>query len=179
MADKIIQGSNLIYLFRFEGDSNDAWKIAYQTDGSTSESRSYDSEATKDGNVLSVGAYEGTHSISALYANKAKAEDKVLDLRNRGIRKQNPERIEVWEINVSDINEDSATGLQGHYSIDRINSVDISGSAEGSATVDIETQIEEGPVSGDVTKTETLKSMIAQIASELNFVQPTLDNTVE
>ena len=178
MADKVIQGVNLIYLMRLENETGNAWSIGYDTDSSTSESRSYDTEATKFGSVMSVGAYEGAHSLSALYANRQSAEDKVTTLRDKCIRAKNPARIVVWEINASDINETDTTTLTGHMSIDRVNSVDVTGGAEGSATVDIETQIDEGPVSGQVNVTDALKNMLVQVANELEFMQPT-DNTGE
>src|SRR5699024_678546 len=120
-----VQAVDMIYLFRVLGEEGNAWKVAFQTDGETSESRDYDSEATKDGTQKSAGAYEASHSITSFLAKKDEYIKKLKQL----VRNSSPGKLEVWAIDRSDL--DGAETLPGEYSVDVVTSVDTSSGADG------------------------------------------------
>lgn len=167
-----IKGIDRLFLMRFEGDTTNAFKIAYQTENSTEESRSYETTSTKDGSVKAAGAYEGSHSLSALLEDAVEAKDYVRQIKEKCIRAKTPKRLEVWEIDRTHLGDDTPK-VTGEYSFDVVTSSNISSATEGDATVEIETEIEEGPVYGVVTVTPELKTLLLQINDELEFVQPT------
>lgn len=161
-----VAAADLIALFRVEGEEGNAWKVAFQTDLSTDESRDYESEATKDGVSKSAGAYEGSHSLSAFLA---KGDTYIAKLKEL-VRDKSPKRLEVWTLDRSDLAAEG--GLDGDYSIDVVTSLTVDAGAEGNVEVSIETEIAEGPVAGKATVTPELTAMLKQISEELEFVQP-------
>lgn len=165
----LVQATDIIFLLRVRGEAGSAWKLALQTDTSTDESRTYDSTPTKDGTKKTVGAYEGTHSLSSLLGQGDEFIDKIKDQ----VRKQQPEGLEVWEINRTNISEESTTTLPGEYSRDVVTSYGKSAGAEGNVELTIETEIAEGPVTGEVTVTPELRATLLDLANELEFEQPT------
>ena len=60
-----VLGNDKILLFRILGEEGNAWKLAFQTEHTSSESRDFTSEQTKDGAVTSPGAYEATYSVTS------------------------------------------------------------------------------------------------------------------
>lgn len=162
----LVQAIDLIYLFRVEGDNDSAWKLGYQTEGSTEETREYESEPTKDGTRKSPGAYEGTHSVSSFMESDDKYVKKLKEL----VRAKNPERLEVWEIDRTDI--DDKDTIPGDYSKDYVTSVNRESDSEGDVELEIETEVDGTIVSGEVEVTDELKEILQQISEEQEFVQP-------
>lgn len=156
-----------IYLFRIKGTAGDAWKLAFQTEGSTEESREYSTDPTKDGNVKSAGAYEGSHSLTSFMA---KDDQHVRDLQAL-VRKDNPGKLEVWELDRSDI--DSATTIEGDYSVDVVTSVSKSSGAEGNVELSFETEVDGKVKAGTVDVTPELLTILQTLADEQTFEQPT------
>lgn len=165
----LVSATDIIFLLRIQGDSSNAWKLAFQTDTSTDESRTYETTQTKDGAKKTPGAYEGTHSLTSLLG---KGDPFIQDIKDQ-VRKAQPEGIEVWEINRASINDESTTTLPGDYSRDVVTSFGTSAGAEGNVELTTETEIAEGPVSGEVNVTPELLDMLRQVADEMEFVQPT------
>lgn len=165
----LVAATDIIFLLRVQGTTENAWKLAFQTDTSTEESRTYETTQTKDGAKKTPGAYEGTHSLTSLLG---KGDEFISQIKDQ-VRKPQPEGIEVWEINRSEINGDSSTTLPGDYSEDVVTSFGTSAGAEGNVELTTETEIEEGPISGEVEVTPELLEMLQQVANELDFVQPT------
>ena len=163
----LVQATDIIFLLRIKGEAGDAWKVAFQTDSSTDESRTYETTATKDGTAKTAGAYEGTHSLSALLGRDDELIPKIKDQ----VRKANPEGIEVWEINRANIGE--GTTIPGEYSEDVVTSYGMSASAEGNVELTIETEVARGIISGEVEVTASLLAMLQRISDELAFEQPT------
>ena len=161
-----VEAVDKIVLFRIEGEEGNAWKVAYQTDITTDESRDYDSEATKDGTVKSAGAYEGSHSFTSFLAKKDEYIKKIKAL----VRDSNPKRLEVWVIDRSDL--DGAETLPGEYSTDVVTSVSDTAGADGKVEISVESEVEGTIIDGDVTVTPELTAMLKQIAEEQEFVQP-------
>src|SRR5699024_1787570 len=122
MAEKIksVSALDIIFLFRIKGEDTNAWKLALQTDNSTDESREYESTPTKDGTEKTAGAYEGSHSITALLANSEDGRSRIRDIK-RLVREDNPQPLEIWEIDRSDIKD--SIQLYGDYSEDYVTSV--------------------------------------------------------
>src|SRR5690625_7067576 len=102
-------GQHNIFLFRFLGETGNAWKLAFQTDGTASETRDFSSDPTKDGNVSSPGAYEATYSLTS-YLQKG---DTYVNELKQAVR--NPRSIEVWNIDTTDSDEEAA--LNGDYAV--------------------------------------------------------------
>ncbi|NLC25376.1 MAG: phage major tail protein, TP901-1 family [Fastidiosipila sp.] len=164
-----IKAVNKLFLFRIEGEAGDAWKVAYQTDASTSESRSYDSNETKDGTVKAAGAYEASHSLTSYL----KAEDTYIS-KLKGLVRNADSRLEVWGIDRTDINsEEPAAVLPGEYSVDVVTSVSESAGADGNVEVSIDTEVENGIISGEVEVSAALKALLVRVSDEFEFVQPT------
>ena len=151
-----IKAVNKLFLFRIEGEAGDAWKVAYQTDASTSESRAYDSNETKDGTVKAAGAYEASHSLTSYL----KAEDTYIS-KLKGLVRNADSRLEVWGIDRTDINsEEPAAVLPGEYSVDVVTSVSESAGADGNVEVSIDTEVENGIISGEVEVSAALKALL-------------------
>lgn len=165
----LVQAVDIIYLFRIEGEENDAWKVAFQTDGNADESRNFDTTETKDGAKKTAGSYEGKHSISALLGSGDKLIPKIKGL----VRKKNPEKLEVWEINRTGIADE--TTLPGEYSTDVVTSISQSAGSEGNVEVSIETEVEGTIRSGAVKVTPSLLAILQEITEEQDFVQPMTD----
>ena len=164
-----IKAVNKLFLFRIEGESGDAWKVAYQTDASTSESRAYDSNETKDGTVKAAGAYEASHSLTSYL----KAEDTYIS-KLKGLVRNADSRLEVWGIDRTDINsEEPAAVLPGEYSVDVVTGVSESAGADGNVEVSIDTEVENGIISGEVEVSAALKALLVRVSDEFEFVQPT------
>lgn len=163
----LVNATDIIYLFRILGESGDAWKLAFQTDGSSDESRSYETTETKDGAKKTPGAYEGTHSLSSLLAKGDTLIPKIKKL----VRSHNPDKLEVWEINRSDIGEEVT--LPGEYSVDVVTSYGQSSGSDGNVELSIETEVEGTIVSGEVNVTEDLLAILQQVSDDQEFIQPT------
>lgn len=164
-----VQASDIIMLFRIEGETGNAWKVGLQTDSSTDESRTYESTPTKDGTKKSAGAYEGTHSVSALLPQEDEYIARIKDL----VRKPSPEKLEVWEINRSNIAD--ATTIPGEYSRDVVTSVSTSAGSEGEVEITFDTEVDGTIVSGEVNVTPELLAILQLISEEQAFVQPMTD----
>lgn len=158
-----------VFLFRIEDESGDAWKVAFQTDIETSESRDYDATPHKDGMHQTPGAYEGSHSLSAFLAK----DDEYVKKLKQQIRARNPKKLEVWEIDRSDL--DSAEALPGEYSLDVITDVTVTSGSEGSVEVSVETSVVDTIIDGTVNVTPALSDLLKQITAEREFVQPTTE----
>lgn len=165
----LVSATDIIFLFRIRGEETIAWKPAFQTDTSTDESRTYETTETKDGAKKTPGAYEGTHSLTTLVGQGDTLIAKIKDQ----VRKQNPEGIEVWEIDRSGINDETQTTIPGEYSLDVVTSYGTSAGAEGNVELTIETEVAEGIVSGEVEVTPELLAILKRISDELEFKQPT------
>ena len=161
-----VKASDIIMLFRIEGEEGNAWKVGLQTDSSTDESRTYETTQTKDGARKSAGTYEGSHSISALLPK----EDEYIPRIKGLVRKANPERLEVWEIDRSDIAE--GVTIPGEYSTDVVTSVATSAGSEGEVEVSFDTEVEVTIISVEVNVTPELLAILQLISEEQAFVQP-------
>lgn len=161
-----VSAINNIFLFRIEGESGNAWKLAYQTDGSTDESREFTTEPTKDGNVKSAGAYEGTHSLTSYLAQ---GDEYVRELQQL-VRDDDPKRLELWEINRTAIEEGST--IPGDYSTDFVNNVGKSAGSDGNVEVTIETEVDGKVIAGEVEVTPELLAILQTISEDQEFVQP-------
>ena len=164
-----VKATDIIMLFRIKGETGDAWKVGLQTDSSTDESRTYETTQTKDGARKSAGAYEGTHSVTALLPKGDEYIARIKDL----VRKPNPEKLEVWEIDRSDIAEE--TTIPGDYSTDVVTSVSTSAGSEGEVEVSFETEVEGTIISGEVNVTSDLLAILQLSSEEQEFVQPMSD----
>lgn len=164
-----IKAVNKLFLFRIEGEAGNAWKVAYQTDASTSESRAYDSNETKDGTVKAAGAYEASHSLTSYL----KSGDTYI-AKLKGLVRNANSRLEVWGIDRTELVDGATepTELAGEYSIDVVTSVSESAGADGSVEVSIDTEVEKGIISGKVDVTAELKELLVSIADEFEFEQP-------
>lgn len=160
-----VSGVNIVYLMRVKGGAEDTWKLAYQTDRDTSETRDYDSTPTVDGSVKSGGAYEGTHSIGALLAKGDKDIVKIKNLVRQG------GELELWKIDRSDL--DTEENLPGEYSVNIVTEVTSSAGPEESVELSIELEVSKGTiVDGDVVVTPRLRHMLQTLTDEVEFVQP-------
>ena len=167
-----VKATDIIMLFRIQGEAGNAWKVGLQTESSTEESREYETTETKDGARKSAGAYEGTHSVTALLP-----KDDVYIPRIKGlVRKANPEKLEVWEVNRSDIAKE--TTIPGEYSTDVVTSVSTSAGSEGEVEVSFETEVEGTIISGEVNVTPDLLAILQLISEDQEFVQPMEDTGV-
>ena len=167
-----IKAVNKLFLFRIEGEAGNAWKVAYQTDASTSESRAYDSNETKDGPVKAAGAYDASHSLTSYL----KAEDTYI-AKLKGLVRNANSRLEVWGIDRTALVElpeggSEPTEIPGEYSVDVVTSVNESAGADGNVEVSIDTEVEKGIISGKVDVTAELKELLVSIAEEFEFEQP-------
>ena len=86
------------------------------------------------------------------------------------MRKANPERLEVWEIDRSDVAEE--TTIPGEYSTDVVTSVSTSAGSEGEVEVSFDTEVEGTIISGEVNVTPELLAILQLISEEQVFVQP-------
>lgn len=163
-----VKATDKLFLFRVLGEEGNAWKLAFQTDNSTSESRSYDTTETKDGAVKAVGAYDGSHSLSSLLpvGDTNIATIKAMVRTGEG-------KLEVWDIDRTGITDDGTPQISGDYSVDVVTSISESSGSDGGVEISIDTEIEKGPISGSVTVTDSLKAMLLNLADEFDFVQPT------
>lgn len=163
-----ISGANIIYLMRVRGDSGSAWKLAYQTDRDTSESREYDSTPTVDGSVKSGGTYEGSHSIGSLLAKGDTDIPKIKSLVREG------GELELWKIDRTDLNGEG--NLPGEYSINIVTELSSSAGPEESVELSLELEVSEGTIlDGEVIVTPGLRAMLQTLSDEVEFVQPDVE----
>lgn len=180
-----IKAVNKLFLFRIENEAGNAWKVAYQTDTSTSESRAYDSNETKDGVIKAAGAYEASHSLTSYLQDGDSYVGKLKDL----VRKAD-KRLEVWSIDRTallqeeadpeeqteqggnDGNGDEELTIPGEYSIDVVTNVSESAGSDGNVEITIDTEVEKGIVSGNVEVSQELRNLLVRIADEFKFAQP-------
>lgn len=164
--DKPVHGKHKILLFRIEGEASDAWRLPYQTEHSFSESRDFESTPTKDGTVLSPGEYEGTFSITAL---QKVGDDHLKGLRSQ-VRSDNPDRIELWEIDVTDLEGATVPSTRAKA---YINSIEGSNPSDGNVEYSIELQIDGKPKDMDVDVTPALLEIVELTEREIAEEQPT------
>lgn len=163
-----VSGANIIYLMRVRGEVGSAWKLAYQTDRDTSESREYDSTPTVDGSVKSGGTYEGSHSIGSLLA---KDDEDIIKIKNL-VRKGG--ELELWKIDRTELDGDGA--LPGEYSVNIVTEVATSAGPEESVELSIELEVSVGTIlDGEVTITPGLKAMLQTLTDEIEFEQPDVE----
>lgn len=163
-----VKATDKLFLFRVLGEEGNAWKLAFQTDNSTSESRSYDTTETKDGSMKSVGAYAGSHSLSSLLPV---GDTNIAAIK--AIVRSGEGKLEVWDIDRTGITDDGTVQIPGDYSVDVVTSISESSGSDGGVEISIDTEIEKGPISGSVTVTDSLKAMLLNLSDEFDFVQPT------
>ena len=161
-----ISGEDTIYIFRVEGEeATDAWKPAYQIDGETSESREFNSEPTKDGNIQITGGYEAEHSLTYFMAK----DDTYTKVFKGLIRKPKP--IHVWKIDRSTLPD--GVKLPGEYSNCRITNVSAPTPVDGGIEVTVDLVVQGLIVDGEVTVTPTLKEILKHSSeAEGTFIQP-------
>lgn len=163
-----IKAINKLFLFRIKDETGNAWKVAYQSDVSTDESRAYDSVETKDGTVKAAGAYEASHSLTTYMAEDDTYIGELKELVRTGDGK-----LEVWNIDRSGLYDDpEATELAGEYSVDVVSSISESAGSDGNVEISIDTEVEQGIISGKITVTAALTAMLKRVSDELEFVQP-------
>lgn len=158
-----------LFLFRIQGEEGNAWKIAFQTDASTDETRNYDTEPTKDGSITTAGAYEATHSLTAFLAV---GDTYVKDLKEL-LRAENPGKLEVWEVDRTTLEE--GTTISGDYSIDYVTNVNSAAGSEGNVEISIETQVDGNIIAGEINVTAELITILQKISATQTFEQPTTD----
>lgn len=163
---KPVLGKNKILLFRLEGESGNAWKLAFQQEHDFDHSRDYESDQTKDGNVLSPGQYEGTLSFSAF---QKVGDDKLKVLENQ-VFDDNPQRLEVWEVDITDLEGPKAPGL---WAMVYVNSASPSAPSEGKVEYSIDAQVDGKPKHMDITVTESLKAIVEELQEAEEPNQPT------
>lgn len=164
-----IKASNKLFLFRILDEAGDAWKVAYQIDASTEESRTYDSAETKDGAVKAAGGYEASHELTTFLA----ADDAYIGKLKKLVREAEG-KLEVWSIDRTKLMGDSpAASIAGDYSIDVVTSVGESAGADGNVEISISTEVEEGIITGTITVNTALTDLLKRISDELDFEQPT------
>ena len=169
-----VQGINKLFLFQIEGDAETAFKVAFQRDHSTEESRSYDTEGTIDGNIKVTGDYEASHSLTTFEAH---GDTLVKRIREECLRDRNPKRLKVWELDRTELPEvgDESSTIPGDFSLDVVTSMPKSSSYDGSVEITIDTEVEGTIVSGEVTVTEELLDILKQTDAQLReFEQPNL-----
>jgi TP901-1 family phage major tail protein len=164
--DKPVHGKHKILLFRIEGDSDNAWRLPYQTEHSFSESRDFESTPTKDGSILSPGEYEGTVSITAL---QKVGDDQLKNLKSQ-VRSDNPDRIELWEIDVTDLEGETVPSTRAKA---YINSIEGSNPSDGSVEYSIELQVDGKPRDMAVDVTPALLEIVELTEQETTEEQPT------
>lgn len=92
------QGKDVILLYRVlkEEKKEAAWKMVFQTEHDYSKTKDFDTEATKDGPIGSLGDIEYELSATSIVANGDKHVDEMSDAFDDN------EIIEVWVINKSE-----------------------------------------------------------------------------
>lgn len=164
----MIKAADRLFLFRIEDAAGDAWKIAYQTDTSTSESRTYDSNETKDGPIKVAGAYEASHSLTSFIS----ASDTYITSLKELVR-EGEGRLEVWEIDRGALDSDTSPAtISGDYSVDVVTNISTSAGAEGYVEVTIDTEVEQGILTGSINVDDTLKALLVRLSDEFTFEQP-------
>ena len=96
------KGIDVIWLFRLiedEGKEN-AFKIAFQTEGELTESRDADSIATKDGSIRIPGALETEGTMTAIYSKNDPNDKKLREALRKGAK------VGFWEVDSAEQNED-------------------------------------------------------------------------
>ena len=107
------KGIDVIWLFRLiadEGKEN-AFKIAFQTEGDLTESRDADSVSTKDGSIRIPGALETEGSMTAIYSKNDPNDKKLREALRKGAK------VGFWELDSAETNEDgkfAATYYEGY-----------------------------------------------------------------
>lgn len=163
--DKPVHGKHKILLFRIEGEAGNAWRLPYQTEHSFSESRDFESTSTKDGSILSPGEYEGTVSITAL---QKVGDDQLKNLKSQ-VRSDNPDRIELWEIDVTDLDGETVPSTRAKA---YINSIEGSNPSDGNIEYSIELQIDLKPIEMDVDVSPALLELVELTEGEIAEEQP-------
>lgn len=166
VLNKPVLGKNKLLLVRVEGKSGNAWKPAFQTEHSFDESRDFESDPTKDGSVLSPGEYEGSLSFTVF---QKVGDDQIKDLKTQ-VRNPNPDRLEVWEVDTTDMSKATVPGV---YAKTYINSVNGSNPTDGKVEYSIDAQVDGYPIDGEINVTPALKALVETLAEEQEFVQPT------
>jgi len=161
-----LSGVEKILLFRIEGEAGNAWKVPYQSEHELSESRDYEVTETKDGSTSSAGAYEGTFSLTALAEQGGQTITELKEI----IRERNPRKVEVWELETTDVEEGPT--IPGEYTLCNLTDLSSSAPVDGNVEITLDFSIVGRPISGDVDVTPELSSIIQSIDEEREFVQP-------
>lgn len=162
-----LDGVKQIVLFRILGDEGNAWKVAFQTEDESEESRDYDAEQTKDGSVSSPGGYEATKAVTAFLQK----DSEELPRLQGAIR--NPDQMELWNLDTTDAEAEDTSTIPGEYSICNMTSLSISNPTDGKVEVSMDFDVDGKPVNGRAEVTPELLSMIQSLEDEIEFVQPT------
>lgn len=165
-----LDGVKQIVLFRILGEEGNAWKVAFQTEDNSEESRDYDNEQTKDGSVSSPGGYEATKDVTAFLQ---KDSDYIEKLRG-AIR--NPDQIELWNLDTTDAESEDTDTIPGEYSICNMTSLSVSNPTDGKVEVSMDFDVDGKPVNGRANVTPALLQMIQALEDEIEFVQPTTES---
>lgn len=163
-----LAGIERIMLFRLEDEPGNAWKIAFQTEHESSETRGFDSEQTKDGSVSSAGAYEATFSVSS-YMTKG---DEYIKKLKQNLRSNNPKKVLVWDLETADADEDGLT-VPGELGYCNLTDITTTAGAEGNVEVSMDFSVDGTLIAGEVDVTPELLDIIRRIDEEREFVQPT------
>lgn len=122
------QGKNRFILYNILGDSNDAIKIAYQTNHETSSTVDVDKEPTKDGIVISTGQIEQTIDVSTYLSTGSDDIDKLKDAHEQD------KVVELWDI---DSNKDKTGQYPATYYQAYLTEISESSESEGAIEVDL------------------------------------------
>ena len=95
-ANKAIQGSKILYLFRIlsKAATSNAMAMAFVTENERSKSKDVETTQTKDGAVLTPGAIEGEVSATAILSTDDTMAEELEDALD------NNEVLEIWEVNL-------------------------------------------------------------------------------
>lgn len=145
----MLEGKNKILLFRLlKNQSEEAAKLAFQTDHTFSLSRDADTIITKDGRVVKIGELEG--EVTGIEAVQAK-DDPVASMLQSAVL--DGEKLELWEVAVDkDLKEDDK--YPAMYAQGYLTTWDEGASAEDEATYSGDFVIELKPQFGMATLTE-------------------------
>lgn len=167
MAEKTaLMGKNTVLLFRLlkEQNTENAVKLAFQTEHELTESRDTDSTATKDGNIVTPSALETSLDCTSILAK----DDTTADKLRQALR--NYEKIEIWEVDLSSpktggTNQYKATYFQGYVS-----EWSKSPSAEDSIELSLTFTIEGQGVDGYATLTDAQQQVVNYVFKDVTPV---------
>lgn len=108
-----VKGKDIVWLYRIKGDTDAAFKIAFQTGNDVNESISADLTDTKDGGVRVPGALEADGSMTSLLT----VGDEHVKACRQALR--NFDKVQFWQINKAEqddtTSEYNATYYEGYF----------------------------------------------------------------